>query len=280
MTSLAEVYNRTGASRRQLYLGTALFGLGAFMVVAGIVIASTSLLAAIGIGTVGAREIAGVLAGLGVPAVFLGVFIVLPGSRRNQAAATIGAGIAVLGVALFVFAYPDRWFGATSNHITFPVLAIYFLGAIIAFWSLFTAVVNFKTRNDPGGTVTLKRTIEGRTETVEVPISDLEGANVDGFGGVGVVGDVDRDPVTQATDSGEITTSEDPSAAASDGGTRSEQSTPPAGSTDTADQYCGNCSYFEYVHGETDFQPYCGYHDERMDDMEACQHWSPNARVS
>jgi len=46
--------------------------------------------------------------------------------------------------------------------------------------------------------------------------------------------------------------------------------------TDLTDTYCGNCEHFEYVRTGRGMQPYCGYHGERMDDMEACDQWEPN----
>ena len=35
-------------------------------------------------------------------------------------------------------------------------------------------MVNFKTRNDPGGTVILQRTINGKTQLIEVPESAIK----------------------------------------------------------------------------------------------------------
>jgi hypothetical protein len=40
------------------------------------------------------------------------------------------------------------------------------------------------------------------------------------------------------------------------------------------DQYCGNCAHFDYVRTDRGIQPYCGLHDELMDDMDACQEWT------
>lgn len=291
MTSLAEVYDGVGnTTLRRLYLGTALFVLGATMVIVAIVIASTDLLAALGIGTFGAREIAGVLAGLGIPAVFVGVFTVLPAQQYERATAAIGASIAVFGVILFWEVYPQQWYGATSNHYTLPVVAVYFLGTIITFWSLFTAVVNFKTRNDPGGTVTLKRTIDGETKLVEVPVSELAGTEISSLGSggtVGVLGDVDREQVMasdddHSTDDAEVLQGSSNPPRASPGGDRSPASdggtatAPPRSSTVDPDQYCGNCAYFDYARTDTGIEPHCGYFNEIMDDMEACAHWQPN----
>ena len=305
MTSLAEVYEGArNESLRRLYLGTGLFATGALLLIVAIVVASTGVLRPVGVGVYGAREIAGVLAGLGVPAVFVGVFTVLPASDRERAVAAVGAAVAVLGVVLFWSTYPERWVTATDDPLTLPVAVVYFAGVLTTFWSLFTAVVNFKTRNDPGGTVTLERTEGGETRLVEVPVAELDGRNLDelgGLGGVGVVGDVDRqsvltesaadvtddavveradpagdEPIGQRPwpDSGSTPASDGGTQAGSGGRSRADRATAHAANPD---RYCGNCEHFDYVKGDAGIQPYCGFHDELMDDMEPCDQWSPNA---
>jgi cytochrome c biogenesis protein CcdA len=178
MTSLAEAYEENVGevgSVRRLYLGVGLFVAGALLVVLGIVMSTTSVHAVFGLEYWQGREVAGVLAGLGVPAVFVGIFSVLPASQRVRAAAAIGAGIAMLGVALFTHAYPYQWAGVGEGpDFTFQVVAVYFLGVLVTFWCLFVAVANFKTRNDPGGTVTLEISKEGEVRTVEVEKGELE----------------------------------------------------------------------------------------------------------
>jgi hypothetical protein len=48
-------------------------------------------------------------------------------------------------------------------------------------------------------------------------------------------------------------------------------------SADLTDEYCGNCEHFEYVRTDQGMTPYCGHRSEYMDDVEACEDWSPNA---
>lgn len=326
MTSLSDVYEGgvgNEASFRQRALGVTLFLVGAVMVVIGLVLASTEILSAIGIGRFESRRIAGLFAGLGVPSVFVGIFIVLPASTRVRAAAAIGASIAVLGVAMFWSVYPSQWLGASvERHYTFEVSAIYFVGTMITFWCLFVGIANFKTRNSPGGTVKLEVTKEGKTKVIEVDRADLRS----GLGGIGLLGSTPDGSVKTQTNH--------PSATVSDGGARSTDIRTPGetvepstvdegvdvidGSTDgrtasgarqagaggratagadgrttsgrrttagrttdgrpddTVDTYCGNCTHFEYVRTGTGIRPYCGYHREEMDDMEACEEWEPN----
>lgn len=194
MPSLAEAYDRHDGevSRERLYLGTGLFGFGALLAVVGIVFATTGILRPVGFNTGQTLELAGTLVGLGIPAVFVGTFAVLPAGRSQQAAAAIGASLAVFGVMLFRYTYWERWYDAagTPTFLTLLVAVVYFLGAIITFWSMFTAVATFKRRNDPGGTVELTISRGGQTRTVEVAESSLEEAKA-ALGSVGVFGGVD-----------------------------------------------------------------------------------------
>jgi hypothetical protein len=304
MTSLGEVYHgddRSGPSLRQIYAGASLFVVGIVLVVAGIVVATTDVLMGGGTTLFDVREYGGILAGLGVPAVFLGISAVLPAKRSTRAAAGIGASVAVLGVALFAHAYPCRWSGANCApgmvDLTLPTVGVYFLGALTTFWCLFVGIANFKTRNDPGGTVTMEVTRQGETKVIEVDRSTPKGSV--GLGGsasgptasvgaeVSDGGSDDDDirevasvsstssPSTGNRSGGGGTTAASPSASApAGGGSEVWKSTSATdATTDAADRYCGNCEHFEYVRTERGIQPYCGFHDGVMADMDACEDW-------
>jgi len=301
MTSLGEVYHgddRSGPSLRQIYAGASLFVVGIVLVVAGIVVATTDVLMGGGTTLFDVREYGGILAGLGVPAVFLGISAVLPAERSTRAAAGIGASVAVLGVALFAHAYPCRWSGANCApgmvDLTLPTVGVYFLGALTTFWCLFVGIANFKTRNDPGGTVTMEVTRQGETKVIEVDRGTSHGSV--GLGGssstaTATVGAEVSDGGSDDDDIREVASvsSSSPAggssrstggggggtATASGGGGEMWQSSAATGaSTDAADRYCGNCEHFEYVRTERGIQPYCGYHDGVMADMDACEDWS------
>ncbi|WP_416838930.1 ribonuclease BN [Haloferax sp. DFSO52] len=318
MTSLSEAYHggRGGPSLRRLSLGFGVFITGVLLVIAGIVVTTTDVYTSGGATLGEARELGGILGGIGVPAVFLGVFAVLPASRRTRAAAVIGASIAVLGVGLFSHAYPCQWTGATCGagltDLTLETVTVYFFGAITTFWCLFVGVANFKTRNDPGGTATVQVTKKGETRIVEVEQSVRGGLSSIGFLGGTPDGDVETQ--TNSASSSPMTNT----AGATDGGASSQTITPldlePATqSTETThsaqgvdtvgasptrspegamehpdanrpqdsmvgDRYCGNCTYFEYVRTSDGLQPYCAAHDEMMQDMEACDEWFPRSR--
>jgi len=286
MTSLADAYQRdaNGASQRRVYAGTALFGAGALLVVAGILAGATHLVMGPTPSTAAkfaARELGLTLGCLGVPAIFVGVFTVLPASRFYRVAAAGGALVAVVGTLVLRYAYPMRWYaggGSVPSTMALAGALVYVFSLIVIFWCLFTAVATFKTRNAPGGTVTLTVTEDGRTKTVEVPRENLDdargavsGDDADSFGGVGVFGGVEHeDHGLQPTSDGGATTSDvrDVSSDENESGTDSEPDVGP-------DRYCGSCTHFDYVRtDDSDIRPYCGYHDELMDDMDACEQWA------
>jgi hypothetical protein len=304
MTSLGEVYHgddRSGPSLRQIYAGASLFLVGIVLVVAGIVVATTDVLLGGGTTLLDVREYGGILAGLGVPAVFLGISAVLPARRSTRAAAGIGASVAVLGVALFAHAYPCRWSGANCApgmvDLTLPTAGVYFLGALTTFWCLFVGIANFKTRNDPGGTVTMEVTRQGETKVIEVDRSKSRGGVGLGGRASGPTPTVDTgvsDGGADEDDIREVTTVSSNAGGGTTGpaGPRSSPSPSPSppsdttdadetwkstaatdATTDAADRYCGNCEHFEYVRTERGIQPYCGYHDGVMADMDACEDW-------
>lgn len=316
MTSLTDVYDGgvgSVATRRRRVTGAGLFVVGAAMVVGAIPIATTDLAAGFGLSVFEARKLAGVLAGLGVPAVFVGIFTVLPAGRATRGAAAIGASLAVLGVALFGYAYPYEWV-ASNPAMAVVTTLLYSAGTLITFWCLFVGVATFKTRTDPGGSARLEITDEG---TVRVVSDDT---NIPGMGGVGLFGrepDGDVDTQTNREDEEDDTLVPEPTIdettptqsqsttsqsgppgpkPAGDGAgdvetpsiaqTQAPEQPPAAASADvqqaveergSPDRYCGNCSHFEYVRADGEIMPYCGLHDELMEDMEACQQWDGNS---
>jgi len=308
MASLTEVYEghlRTVTTSRRFYAGATLFAAGTAMVVASIVVSTTTAGASLGLDRIAARTLAGTLAGLGLPATFLGVFAVLPSGRTTRAASVIGASVAVLGVALFRVAYPDQWFGA-GDPLGAAAVVVYFSGALVSLTCLFAGLATFKTRNDPGGTARMEITEEGNLRLVE----DAEPAG--GFGSVGLFGkDPQGEVRTQtnreeppgeeptsrgqdaeiladsaggrsaragqpgaAADGGSATVDDGSAGGPGDGEFTDAEFVEAAGERGRPDAYCGNCAHFEYVKVDEKITPYCGLHDELMEDMDACDQWS------
>ena len=320
MTSLTDVYEgEVGrvATRRQQLVGGGLCLAGAAGLVSAIALATTGLGSTLGLGDYAAREVAGIVAGIGLPAVVLGIFAVLPAGPRTRLAAVGGAGVALVGVAAFQQLYPYSWL-ADAPLLALGASAVYFAGVLTTFWCLFAALATFKTRNDPGGTARMAVTEEGTIKLVE------ESRSIPGLGGIGFLGrDPDGDVETQ-TNRRETTTSDggsttqqadtatrqpdtsvqqtpsgargpsehelDPTLAnagpeaspTTDGGTTTATGRDPI--TETAvhrgepDNYCGNCRHFQYVMDSDDVAPYCSFHEETLDDMDACPAWVDNGQ--
>ncbi|WEL21392.1 hypothetical protein [Halorhabdus sp. BNX81] len=284
MTSLTDVYQRrigAVASRRQVLAGLTLFAAGLGLVAVGVVLATTGLRTTLGLGVYDAREWAGIFAGLGLPATFVGLFVVLPTSRLTRATIAIGSSLTVFAVALFTHAYPMQWPGAPAANpaLALTTLALYFIGAITTGWCLFVAIATFKTRKSPGGAAEMRITEEGTVRLVE-----QAGTNMPAVGGVGMFGtDPDGDVPTQTgTASTESTSARQ---AASDGGsTTIDASADDSEFIESAsvrgqpDRYCGNCEQFNYVRTDDGLEPYCSHHGRYLDDMDACDAWASNSR--
>ena len=342
MTSLTDVYEgEVGrvATRRQQLVGTGLFLAGGAGLVTAIALATTGLGTTLGLGDYAAREVAGVVAGVGLPAVVLGIFAVLPAGPRTRLAAVSGAGVALVGVAAFQHIYPYSWM-ADAPLLALAVSAVYSVGVLTTFWCLFAALATFKTRKDPGGTARMAVTEEGSIKLIE------ESRSIPGLGGIGFLGrdpdgdvetqtnrreaptsdggathsdtgaseaagqsDTDSDPSNPQGRSG--TSQPDPGFQRSDAGAQPtaptehdldpelanagpEASTSTDGGTTTAtgqdpitetavhrgepDSYCGNCRHFQYVMDGDDVAPYCSFHEETLEDMDACPAWVDNGQ--
>lgn len=291
MTSLHDVYEGevgivAGPRRRQM--GTAVFAAGAAMVAVAIPLATTGVGDVVGLSVFAARELAGVLAGLGLPATFVGIFAVLPASRVTRAAASIGASLAIFGVGLFVVAYPDRWLAA-DPALAVATTLVYGLGTVTTFWCLFVAVATVKLRNDPGGTARMEITEAGRLRIISEPADSHSGRGAVGLFGSGPDGSVPTQTnfgtsaggtaTTGETDAGEIlepTTSSD-GAGAIDGTAGTDEVAQAVSARGRPDEYCGNCTHFEYVRADGELAPFCGFHDAVLDDMDACEQWHANS---
>ena len=171
MERLGDAYTGSrwqGRDPRRIFAGAALFAVGVVAIVAAIVVGTGAVNDAVGAeDIVAAQGISGVLAGLAIPALMVGVVVVLPASRRERLGVLAGAVLCVAGVWLFTEAYPHRWTDGT-DPLAFPTMVTYFLGGCVAFWFVFTAIADFRVRNNPTGTVRLELKRQGETRTVQV----------------------------------------------------------------------------------------------------------------
>ena len=171
MESLGDAYTGSrweGRDPRRVFAGAALFVVGVVAVVAAIVVGTGSVNGLVGAESiVAAQGVAGVLGGLAVPALMVGVVVVLPASRRERLGVLAGTVLCLGGVWLFTTAYPHRWTDG-ANPLAFPTMLTYFVGGCVAFWFVFTAVADFRVRNNPTGAVRLELKRQGETKTVQV----------------------------------------------------------------------------------------------------------------
>lgn len=171
MESLGDAY--TGSrfedrDPRRVYAGAALIAVGVVALVAAIVIGTASVNELVGAdGLVEAQGVAGVIAGFAVPALMIGVVVVLPASRRERLGVLAGTVLCVAGVWLFTQFYPQRWTDG-ANPMAFPTMLTYFAGGCVAFWFVFTAIAEFHVRNNPRDTVNLELKRQGETKTVQL----------------------------------------------------------------------------------------------------------------
>lgn len=283
MASLTDVYQRrigAVASRRRVLAGLALFAVGLGLVALGVLLATTRIGSALGLGVYGAREWAGILAGLGLPATFVGLFAILPTSRLTRATIAIGASLTVFAVALFTYAYPTQWPGAPAADpaLSLMTLTLYFVGTITTGWCLFVAIATFKTRKSPGGAAEMRITEEGRVKLVE-----QADTGVSGVGGIGLFGTDPNGEVPTQTGTGSGGSSATRQAASDGGSTTRGPATDDDSFVESVstrgqpDRYCGNCEQFNYVRADDGLEPYCSHHSQYLEDMDACDEWASNS---
>ncbi|MFC7026745.1 hypothetical protein ACFQH8_02940 [Halomicroarcula sp. GCM10025710] len=166
MENLGDAYDGRrweGRDRRRVVAGVALSVVGALAVVLAILIATTPLADFFGATDIRAAEkLAGTVGGLGIPAMFLGVVAVLPSSRGEQVGVAAGAGLCLAGLALFQVAYPYDW-TTGPRTLAFETTILYFLGACLAFWFVFTAMAS-PASEQPTGHSAAGTQAQGRVE--------------------------------------------------------------------------------------------------------------------
>ena len=382
-----------GRGHERPYLGQGLFAGGVGLVLVAVALgASMGIAGALGLGTTGARELAGGIAGIGLAAALVGALAIVPVDRGTWYRGVGGALVACVGVAGFLWAFPGRWYG-DSPDMAFSVLAVYALGVITVGSYLFAGVSDLAGRvgrtkasaapggneadatgapeegtngttvtngtngidgsvdrdgravlyertadaggdvtgatstataadgAEPSGAATIDRieASESSAETPESPGPAEHTSNGDRARASGDEAKRHRTPVAVASDgAGTLTTPTNghrPSASGGSTRSRSRSTTGSAGTGSVAsrgsdasassgredaspdgggnegngngidavrlgpsvDEYCGNCAFFQYRRADGELTPYCGYHEEAMDDMEPCLGWRSNS---
>lgn len=138
-----------------VYLGFALFFGGIALGAVGIVV----FLASAAVGgdqtvVFALREVAVVAAAGGLPALLLGVVVLLPGDRRMTAAALVGVAVCAGALALFVHAYPWHWNVDRAPDYSAQGVAVYAVGLVAVVGATAAALVGHQVERATGDRTT------------------------------------------------------------------------------------------------------------------------------
>lgn len=125
------------------------------------------------------REIAIVLAALGLPAFVLSVVVLLPVSRRAEYVAGLGSLVCLAALGLFVWAYPKQWNVLSGADYSAQGIAVYAGGmAVLAGATGSALVAHHIERSSPSAETTSETaaTTESETVTQEQVERDIEEA--------------------------------------------------------------------------------------------------------
>ena len=114
-----------------IYLGFALFFGGIALGAVGVLVFLLSaLVSAPGETAFALREVAVVASAGGLPGLLLGIVVLLPGDRRMTYAASAGAAICLVAIALFVAVYPMQWNVSRTPDYSAQGVALYAVGLV------------------------------------------------------------------------------------------------------------------------------------------------------
>jgi len=118
-------------SEVDVFVGAGLAMVGLVLAVAGWVVLAYAE-AAVGVGPRfwTFREVAVIVAGLGVPTFMLGVVTMLVGNDSITAVSLAGFAICLVGVLVFAVAYPHSWNVATGADYLLEGVTVYGLGVL------------------------------------------------------------------------------------------------------------------------------------------------------
>lgn len=113
-----------------VYAGFGLFFAGIGLGLVGVAIFFYSAtLPSEALSTYAVREVAAVAAAVGLPALLLGVVVLLPVDRRMVSLAGVGTAVTLVAVGLFTWAYPYYW-NVPDTDYSAQVVAVYTLGLV------------------------------------------------------------------------------------------------------------------------------------------------------
>ena len=114
-----------------VYAGFGLFFAGIGLGLVGVVVfLYSATLPANTMSTYAVREVAAVAGAVGLPALLLGVVVLLPVDRRMLYLAGVGTAITLVGTGLFVWAYPQDWNVVSPPDYSAQIVAVYTAGLV------------------------------------------------------------------------------------------------------------------------------------------------------
>lgn len=118
-------------SEVDVFLGAGLTMVGVMLAVAGWgTLAYAEAAVEVGPGFWTFREVAVVIAGIGVPTFMLGVVTMLVGNDTVTAVSLAGFAVCLVGVLVFTIAYPHSWNVATGADYLLEGVTVYGLGVL------------------------------------------------------------------------------------------------------------------------------------------------------
>lgn len=101
--------------------------------------------------TYAVREVAGVAAAVGLPALLLGIVVLLPVDKRMLYVSAAGSAVTVAAVGVFVWAYPHDWNVTVPPDYSAQVIAVYSVGIALVVAATGAALVAHRVERVTGG---------------------------------------------------------------------------------------------------------------------------------
>jgi hypothetical protein len=129
--------------QRDIYLGFGLFFGGVALGLIGLVVFLVEGALSTGGPIYPLREVAFSIAALGLPALLLGIVVLLPGDDRVRTVAIVGSAITVVAVLFFVSVYPYNWDVGRQADFSTEGIALYAVGLVTVLGAAASALVGY-----------------------------------------------------------------------------------------------------------------------------------------
>ncbi|PHQ38286.1 permease [Halorubrum persicum] len=162
-----------------VYAGFGLFFVGLGLGAVGVaVFLYSATLPPTELSTYAVREVAGVAAAVGLPALLLGIVVLLPVDKRMLYVAAAGSAVTVAAVGVFVWAYPHDWNVAVPPDYSARVIALYSVGIALVVAATGVALVAHRVERVTDG-ATAAEANDGADESDETVSDEQVRADID-----------------------------------------------------------------------------------------------------